>query len=159
MINIKVRNLDQVKKAISDLPRGARGAATEAAALALIGNERTGLQHYPARKQHDASNPYVWQTAKQRRAFFATNGFGAGIPSKRTDNLRFGWKAQSWGDKTKIKVINDQEYARFVMGDAMQRGHKADGWRTYQEVISTNINAMMRAVNQAVARYIKNKRL
>lgn len=157
MISMRVRNLDKVKQAISDLPRGARGVAAEAAALALIGNERTGLQHYPARKQHGADNPYIWQSERQRRAFFATNGFGAGIPSKRTDNLRFGWKAQSWGDKTKIHVINDQPYARFVMGDALQRGHKADGWRTYQEVIKTNTAAMLRAIDQALHRYLKSK--
>jgi hypothetical protein len=37
--------------------------------------------------------PYInWDSDKQRKAFFATNGFGAGIPYKRTGAYEQGWK-------------------------------------------------------------------
>lgn len=159
MINIKVRNLESIQKKINELPRGARGAATESAAKALIGDNRKGLQYYPPRKQHGLSNPYQWQTEKQRKAFFATNGFGAGIPTKRSFKLRFGWKVSKWGDGTKIKVINDEPSAVFVQGEYMQRGHKKDGWRTVPDIIAANGAAMMKAVNEALARYLKSKGL
>jgi hypothetical protein len=35
--------------------------------------------------------PIDWDSERQRRAFFATNGFGRGIPYKRTDRYRYGW--------------------------------------------------------------------
>lgn len=157
MINIRIRNLDTLKQLISEMPRGVRGAATEGAAKALIGNERTGLQHYPGRKQHGEGNPYQWQSEKQRRAYFATNGFGRGIPSPRSYDLRFGWKVSAWGDGTKMRVQNDVPYAGFVMGDQLQTGHKVDGWRAYQQVISDNMNAMLLAADQALNRYLKSK--
>lgn len=34
--------------------------------------------------------PIQWDTEKQRRAFFATNGFGQGIPYRRTHAMRLG---------------------------------------------------------------------
>ena len=157
MIKIEVRKLDELKQKLDEIPRGARGEATEAAAMALIGNERQGLQYYPPRVLHGEGNPYQWQSERQRRAFFATNGFGRGIPSERTYALRFGWKAQDWGDRTKIKVINDAPEARFVMGDDQQRGHTADGWRHYQQVIADNINLMFLRADQAVARWLKSR--
>ena len=36
--------------------------------------------------------PVQWDSEKQRRAFFATDGFGAGIPYRRTDAYVNGWK-------------------------------------------------------------------
>lgn len=38
--------------------------------------------------------PVNWDSPKQRRAFFATKGFGKGIPYKRTHQYRFGWKVE-----------------------------------------------------------------
>lgn len=35
--------------------------------------------------------PVQWDSDKQRRAFFATNGFGRGIPYTRTGNYGRGW--------------------------------------------------------------------
>lgn len=38
--------------------------------------------------------PVQWDSARQRRAFFATNGFGKGIPYRRTNRYRFGWREE-----------------------------------------------------------------
>jgi hypothetical protein len=35
-----------------------------------------------------------WDSERQRRAFFATNGFGRGIPYRRIDRYRLGWKEE-----------------------------------------------------------------
>lgn len=35
--------------------------------------------------------PVQWDSERQRRAFFATNGFGAGIPYTRTGKYNSGW--------------------------------------------------------------------
>ena len=38
--------------------------------------------------------PINWDSEKQRRAFFATKGFGKGIPYRRTDRYRYGWSLE-----------------------------------------------------------------
>jgi hypothetical protein len=38
--------------------------------------------------------PVQWDSERQRRAFFATNGFGKGIPYRRTNRYRFGWREE-----------------------------------------------------------------
>lgn len=42
--------------------------------------------------------PVRWDSEKQRRAFFATNGFGKGIPHKRTHSYRKGWKVKKFSN-------------------------------------------------------------
>lgn len=38
--------------------------------------------------------PIDWDSERQRRAFFATNGFGKGIPYRRTHAMRLGIKEE-----------------------------------------------------------------
>ena len=153
MINIKVRNLKPIHDKLSALPLGVRREATEAAAFALIGNHQQGLQHYATRKEHGPDNPYQFESEKQRKAYFASNGFSGGIPYKRTDKLRFGWKADKWGDGTRIKIINDEDYAQYVMGNKQQQGHITDGWRHFKDVIASNQVKMRIAIDAAVRRW------
>lgn len=39
--------------------------------------------------------PIDWDSQKQRRAYFATNGFGKGIPYQRSHRYQLGWKAEA----------------------------------------------------------------
>lgn len=72
--------------------------------------QEPGKPHYPIR----------WTSERQRRAFFATKGFGRGIPTKRTHKL-----SQSWDVTVNIQQISLFEnfrvslvtfLARFGMG-------------------------------------------
>ena len=153
MITTRVRNLEQLKDFITTLPRRIRGEATEVAAEYLIGNDRRGLKHYPARVQHGEGNPYQWQSEKQRRAYFASNGFGGGIPYRRTNQLKNGWQTVGYG--VKVSITNTTPYTGFVMGDEQQKGHRADKWRLVPEIIKTNTAGMIQAVRQFVDRWIK----
>ncbi len=38
--------------------------------------------------------PIQWDSERQRRAYFATGGFGKGIPYRRTNRYRFGWRQE-----------------------------------------------------------------
>lgn len=68
-----------------------------------------------------ASNyyPIHWKSAKQRRAFFATNGFGRGIPTPRTHALSNGWQTDitPLADGGDLTVYNSAPEAGFVYGD------------------------------------------
>ena len=81
--------------------------------------------------------PIEWKTDRQRRAFFATDGFGRGIPTKRTGKVNSNWKV-AWRSKQAfsgtIEVYNAVTYARFVYGgfnrqtQNQQPFHANTGW-------------------------------
>ena len=131
MIRIKTRGIEGLKQKISELPHGTRGLATMEASKYLVGNERRGLQHYPPPPPQSS---YV-----------------------RTYKLRFGWRVQPFEANTKTVIVNDVEYAPYVQGDNTQAWMHVGRWRTVAEVIQANMAGAMRAVDQAVARWLKNK--
>lgn len=92
------------------------------------------LQHTPGKVKY----PIQWTSERQRRAFFATNGFGGGIPYVRTGNLAKAWKADYGRNDLGfyISVRNDDTAAAFVVGqlyagarDTYQRMHRNTGWQ------------------------------
>lgn len=78
--------------------------------------------------------------SKQKAAFFATDGFGKGIPTKRTGKLGKSWTmtsedvneaAQSGAE---ILITNSASYAKYVIGappgtKPMQGFHLNTGWQ------------------------------
>ena len=133
MISIKIRNDESIAKKISEVPWGARGAATEAAALVIMGNEQTGLKHYPPKP--------------------------SGSVYTRTYALRFGWQAQKWGDGTGMRIVNGVEYAPYVQGSDAQAWMHKGRWKTVAEVISSNAALINLRIDQAVNRFLKDKGL
>lgn len=74
--------------------------------------------------------PIRWKSEKQRKAFFATDGFGRGIPTKRTGALQAGWEVEInlTDEGGEISLGNTTSYARFVQGDDAQPFHLDTGW-------------------------------
>lgn len=74
--------------------------------------------------------PIRWKSERQRRAYFATNGFGRGIPSRRSGTLNRNWKVKTVfnADGGLIYTENDTPYARYVQGDDAQTFHLDTGW-------------------------------
>lgn len=64
--------------------------------------------------------PVRWDSERQRRAFFATDGFGAGIPYKRTGRYGRSFKVVKTGKgaKRSYTLINTWAKAKYVGGDA-----------------------------------------
>lgn len=157
-IKFSMRGVEGVKKFMAELPRGIKNAALVAMSEYIIGDDRHGLKHYPKRVDHGANNPYQWQSEKQRRAYFASNGFGAGIPYKRTDKMKNAWTvAQQDSNWTMVKIENKAGYGSFVQGDWRQRGHKADGWRKIGKVVEDNLKGAFQKAMQAVNDFLKKK--
>lgn len=82
------------------------------------------------------ARPILWASDKQRRAYFATNGFGRGIPTVRTNRL-----VNSWTDEILIRdgeltvtARNGVPYREFVTGDKQQPFHYRTGWGNDEEV-------------------------
>lgn len=75
--------------------------------------------------------PIAWTSERQRRAFFATDGFGAGIPYRRTGALPAAWRVTFTpisDDGGAIMAENASPYAPFVIGNWQQRFHRNTGW-------------------------------
>jgi len=48
--------------------------------------------------------PVQWDSERQRRAFFATKGFGKGIPYKRTFASSSAWQVKTFGDTVSLSA-------------------------------------------------------
>lgn len=76
--------------------------------------------------------PIRWKTERQRRAFFATHGFGRGIPASRSQPpvVLEGWSLEVSGTGFDLDVSlgNDVPWARYVQGDDAQPFHLDTGY-------------------------------
>lgn len=90
-------------------------------------------QRYPGKVKY----PIQWQSQKQRRAFFATNGFGRGIGKRRTGRLRAGWqvKLRYGSNEGFLTLKNDVQYAWYVSGSAQQNFHRNTGWARVDKLV------------------------
>lgn len=74
--------------------------------------------------------PLKWRSERQRRAYFASNGFGRGIPTKRTGRIRKAWRVLymplKQGGGGTIQITNSEPAAQFVYG-------RLDAGNTYQQ--------------------------
>lgn len=74
--------------------------------------------------------PLRWKSKKQRAAYFATNGFGKGIPYRRTGDMLKRWatKFEPAPDGGEILEQNDSPYVDYVQGMNQQPFHIDTGW-------------------------------
>lgn len=82
--------------------------------------------------------PILWQTEKQRIAYFASDGFGGGIPSTRTNKLldSYDVKVIDTPNGGVLSITNSDPKARFVVGDDAQRMHIDTGYVQMAKVAS-----------------------
>jgi len=90
--------------------------------------------------------PVQWDSEKQRRAFFATDGFGRGIPTVRTGAYNAGWKVKQTGSGTarEFTLSNITPYSRYVGGTAYGKAQSnihAGRWPLAQEVVRLHVEA------------------
>jgi hypothetical protein len=111
--------------------------------------------------------PIRWTSERQRRAFFATDGFGRGIPTKRSHALSQAWQVIVNVEQITrfqvftnsliaflaqfkiteaptpppptiiVDVSNPVSYERYVEGENQQGFHKDTGWLYAPDVINT----------------------
>lgn len=89
------------------------------------------------REPGPAASPVQWESDKQRRAYFASDGFGHGIPYRRRtspNRMVDQWRlivVYQPGRLTSISLENNDPARRFVTGRDQQKFHLVTGW--YQE--------------------------
>lgn len=97
--------------------------------------------------------PIRWTSERQRRAFFATKGFGRGIPTRRTGKLVNAWdiKVDTQTTGGVLTVFNSVEYEQYVTGINQQGFHHDTGWYQSQTVLA---DAMVEIESVIIDTYI-----
>lgn len=93
--------------------------------------------------------PIRWKSERQRRAYFATRGFGHGIPYVRTHKLSQGWRVvldDITASTGVFRIENSAPETRYVQGDDAQPYHLDTGWVQSAPVIRKHEDKFQDAV-------------
>lgn len=115
----------------------AKVADKYAARIEAIAKAEPGPAHYPI----------LWASLRQQIAFYASNGFGRGIPTIRThDTARKSKVVVTQGTTTapaSIGVESGSTYDKFVRGYAQQPFHARTGWVKMQPALAVIQESMV----------------
>lgn len=95
------------------------------------------LQEDPGPVVYANNGRLRWKSEKQRRAYFATDGFGNGIPYRRTGQLleSYDVRIDPAGNGGSLLITNSDPSAPFVVGDDAQPYHLDTGWTQVADVV------------------------
>lgn len=112
---------------------------------ALVMNEVTPFMLNELESEPGAVKyPIEWASEKQRKAFFATDGFGGGIPYTRTKKVSGAWRVLPTPNGLGMIVENPSPASQFVFGSLaasnpggfQQPFHKNTGWQQAYETVN-----------------------
>ena len=153
-IKFTIQRLADIRAFLTQFEYGARGAAAEASAEYVVGNQAHGLRHYVPYKYISIKQAYGgFKSAKQRgyvMAMIKEGKIDPGVPH-RTGEMQRAWEYH--GSGTRYTIDNPTAYVGYVMGQDQTRMHAIIGWRRVPEVIESNKAGMMRAAYAAVRQY------
>ncbi len=103
-------------------------------------------------------NPVHWDSLLQQRAFFASNGFGGGIPHQRTGAYQSGMVIEKT-DRGYIFISKSPE-TQFIGGDAYGLVHseinKPQNWPNFRDAVDEQMQTLPAEV-QAELRLVKRR--
>jgi hypothetical protein len=119
------RNIKQAPARVQNAVKGRKGRLANKALRQLT--KEPGKPVYPIR----------WASIRQRKAFFASRGFGRGIPTQRTGALLKAWEVifSKSKDGGIIALSNDNPAMPFVQGSRAQPFHLDTGWVQVDDVV------------------------
>ena len=130
-VQADTRILERVQSQLDALPEQIQRAVDRTTQTA--DNVRAEIAKQPGAVRY----PIQWTSERQRRAFFATNGFGSGIPYRRTGGLGRAWNLTSTRTSNGAVLVleNRNEAAKYVYGffgqvQPQQKFHANTGWAT-----------------------------
>lgn len=84
-------------------------------------------------------HPILWSSERQRKAYFASGGFGRGIPSTRTGEIVGAWQGEFVANSEggTLTLINRNPAVQFLQGARMQGFHVDTGWVPLDDVTTS----------------------
>jgi len=114
--------------------------------------------------------PILWTTIRQQVAFFASNGFGRGIPTGRTGDTASGWRKRivdKGGGVFVASITNNKPAAKFVYGALtrnvakaripQQRFHSATGWRLASPLVDLEFQGLRQDIKRQFSTEVKRR--
>jgi hypothetical protein len=130
--------LDEVREAVKVMPeRMDRAIRRDIRPFVSQEVDKTLRQEPPVRRW-PGDYPIEWTSERQRRAYFATDGFGAGIPYQRTHEFMHGWHVRADYSPSgfgEIAITHDSDKEVFITGRRQQRFHAITGWPSSGDVL------------------------
>lgn len=116
--------------------------------------------------------PINWDSDRQRIAFFASNGFGGGIPHIRTGQSALGWKIvplpngyRIENNKKSRKIAkvrgSGKPFAVYIWGDARGMGqsniHKGR-WPLFRDIVDAVVRRLPKSVRESLVSLVKRRK-
>lgn len=117
MIKVQWNGLKQVTQAFKNLRRKIFPSALE-----QVHQTARDVREAMQQPGETITYPVQWDSTKQRRAFFATDGFGRGIPTRRSGAYQKGYKVIERDDGA--DVGNILSHATYIGGPRQSRIHR-----------------------------------
>lgn len=102
--------------------------------------------------------PVSWDTPKQKRAYFATNGFGRGIPTKRSGGYQKGYNVVRREDGADVR--NPLAHAGYIGGTetgARQSRIQRGRWVLFRKVVDATLALLPKDVRDRLVLVIKGE--
>lgn len=152
-LSVKTVGADLVRRGLEDLGAEIPKIGTQRIYLVML-RARTRLRKPGARPTY----PIRWDSEKQRRAYFATDGFGRGIPYRRSGRYPKGWELAKLPNGYRIE--NNTPAARYIGGDYSGQGQSQihmGRWPLFQEVVEDEIQELPPDIEQAITYYARGR--
>lgn len=101
--------------------------------------------------------PIHWDSERQRRAYFASEGFGRGIPTHRTGAYERGWTIRRNPSSARAQagysLVNRSPYARYVGGSAYGEGQSSihrGRWIMVRTVVEKAVAGLPRSIEDHI---------
>ncbi len=103
------------------------------------------------------SYPVKWDSEKQRRAYFATDGFGGGIPTQRSGRYEAAWDIRRNPSPDRARegysLYNKLDWAQYVggnaYGDRQSRIHR-DRWNKLAAAVRKAVDGLPGKVREHI---------
>jgi hypothetical protein len=160
-LSVQIRNAELVRKGLENFSREIPRIGAQQIYDALLRAQKR-LKEPGAKPTY----PIHWDSEKQRRAFFATKGFGRGIPTKRTGKYVRSWHIRRNPRPARAtegySLINDAGHARYVGGSAYAAGQSrihAGRWVRVRDVLEQETRDLPKRIQEHIGMVARRERL
>lgn len=158
-LSVQIKNATLVRKGLQDLDADIPRIGAETIFAAMQKAQR--IMQTPGKK---IGYPVNWDSQKQRRAYFATNGFGAGIPYRRTGAYEKSWyiRRNPRGQRKDVgySLISNSPAAKWVGGSADGTGQSwihFDRWSLVREAVERAFSKLPQEIESHIQMTIRRR--
>lgn len=151
-LSIQLVNAHRVRQGLEDLKKDVPDIGAQRIYNAML--KAQAMLKKPGKR---VRYPVWWESEKQRRAFFATDGFGKGIPYKRTGAYNAGFVIRRTPNANRASVgyslINPVLYAKYVGGGASGTGQSTihlDRWTLIRDAMDQAVRGLREDVQEHI---------